>query len=59
MTAYGAFVEVLDINETIEELKNRNVAKQPDTVLCKTVELLEHYRGVLSKALKNTTLKFD
>ena len=43
ITAYDAFVAVLDINETIEELKKRNTDNQPDLVNCKAVDLLIQY----------------
>ena len=57
MTAYDAFTEVLDINETVDELKNRNVAKEPDQTLGKAVTLLTNYRSILAEALRNTELK--
>lgn len=58
ITAYGAMVAILDINETIEDLKNRNTDKQPDEVLCKTTGLLADYREVLISAMEKTEIKF-
>lgn len=58
ITAYGAMVAILDINETIEDLKSRNTDKQPDTVLCKTTGLLADYREVLISAMEHTEIKF-
>ena len=56
MTAYDAFIAVLDINETIEELKKRNTDNQPDLVNCKAVDLLVQYRQVLERVMKKTIL---
>ena len=57
MTAYKAMNEILNINETIEDLKERNMGDTPDLVLCATVELLENYRDLLGDALTKTKLK--
>ena len=53
MTALDAFNEILDINEAIEMIKEKNINNQPDLALCRSLELLEHYRGLLGDALKN------
>ena len=57
-TAYTAFAEILDINETIEALKEKNSDKIPDLALCEATELLEKYRDVLVETMKNTELQF-
>ena len=59
MTAYDAFTEILDINETIEGIKKKNMEKEPDRHLCKSVTLLCNYREILAEALRSTELKFD
>ena len=57
-TAHTAFIEILDINETIDALKEKNSDKTPDFALCKATELLEKYRDVLVESMKNTELQF-
>lgn len=59
MTAYDAFTEILDINETIEALKDKNMGDQPDKALCRAVFLLAEYRSFLSEGMRSTILKFD
>ena len=56
MNAYEAMVAILDINETVEELKNRNTEKTPDLVGCKAVELMVQYRQLLIAEMKATKL---
>ena len=55
-TAYDAFVEILDINETIDKVKEKNNGKEPDMTLCKVTELLANYRGMLADLMMNTEL---
>lgn len=56
MTAYEAFVAILDINETIEALKSSNNGNMPDRDTCKAVELLIQYRQLLATVMKKTIL---
>lgn len=56
MSAYDAFTAVLDINETIDELKSRNNGKTPDFTLCRATTLLADYRGVLSELMRQTDI---
>lgn len=57
MNALQAMTTVLDINETIEQLKIRNSDAVPDLTLCKTVDLLEKYRQLLGLEMAETDLK--
>ena len=54
MTAYDAFIEVMDINESIEALKEVNNEKEPNLAVCKITDLLMNYRDLLGDCLKNT-----
>lgn len=56
MTAYDAFVAVLDINETLEKVKTMNMGKEPDLTLCKVTSLLTDYRSVLAELMMRTEL---
>ena len=56
MTAHDAFIEILDINETIEELKNRNIGNTVDGALCTAVTLLTNYRTLIDNELENIVL---
>ena len=56
MNAHEAFVEILDINETIEGLKSRNTGNTVDGILCSAVTLLSNYRTVIDNELKNTEI---
>ena len=58
ITAYGAMKAIIEINETIEELKNRNNGNQPDLTICKTTGYLADYRSVLMDAMQKTEIKF-
>ena len=59
MSAYDAFVAVLDINETLEKVKSMNMGKEPDMTLCKVTGLLADYRSVLSELMMRTDLFSD
>lgn len=54
MTARDAFDAVVDINETIEMLKEKNNGTTPDKTLCQATRLLLDYRDLLSDALEDT-----
>lgn len=56
MTAYDGLVAILDINETIEKVKNMNMGKEPDLTLCKVTGLLADYRNVLAELMTRTDL---
>ena len=56
MKAYQAMVTILDINETIEKLKNKNTSSEPDLVICKTCDLLDSYRDLLCNEMMKTDL---
>lgn len=56
MTAYEAFEAILDINETIDKIKDNNRGNTPDLVACKTVDLLVQYRQLLGAEMKKTQL---
>ena len=58
ISAYGAMVAILDINETIEGIKTMNNTNPANPVLCKTTGLLADYREVLIEAMENTEIKF-
>ena len=57
MTAYDAMVSILDINESIEELRKRNAGDVPDLLCCKVALLLEEYRELLAREMKATSLQ--
>ena len=57
MTAYEAFLAVLDINETIEVLKQKNTGDACDPVLAVCTQLLTDYRTLLKEEMKSTELK--
>ena len=57
MNAYEAMVSILDINETIEEIKQNNIKDEPDLLMCKTQDLLVKFREVLVAEMKKTTLE--
>ena len=57
MDAWQAMNTVLDINETIEQLKIRNSGNMPDLILCKSEDLLAKYRELLCLEMKATELK--
>lgn len=59
LTAYEAFEEVLDINETIEMLKEKNNGDTPDKTLCQSIRLLTHYRDFLGVLMGRTHLIDD
>ena len=59
MTAYDAFVEILEINETIDALKEKNNDTVPDMVLCQSIRLLTSYRDLLGKALQKLSILGD
>ena len=52
MNAYEAMVSILDINETLEEMKKNNTNDYPDLVSCKAQELLVKFRDVLVEEMK-------
>lgn len=56
LTAFNAFTTILDINETLESVKNMNTGKEPDLTLCKVGELLNGYRNVLAELMNRTNL---
>lgn len=56
MTGYEAMTQILDVNETLEELKKINVGDGPDLFVCKIADLLDSYRTVLIQEMKNTEL---
>ena len=51
MTAFEAMSEILDINETVERLKDSNTGTQPDLNICQEVDLLVKYRELLVELL--------
>lgn len=55
-SAYNAMVSILDINETIDKLKQQNSDKTPDLVLCQATELLMDYRDVLIELMAQTNI---
>ena len=57
MNAYEAMVSILDINETLEEMKKNNTNDYPDLVSCKAQELLVKFRDVLVEEMKRTVLE--
>ena len=58
ISAYGAMVAILDINETIESVKAMNNTNPANPALCKTTGLLADYREVLIEAMECTEIKF-
>ena len=56
MNAHEAMNAILDINETVEEMKSKNTDTTPDLLSCKAVELLIQYRELLVAEMKSTTL---
>ena len=56
LSAYDLFVMVLDINETIEKIKDMNVDDQPNLALCSATELLTDYRDICIALLKQTPI---
>ena len=59
LTAYEAFEDILDINETIEMLKEKNNGKTPDKTLCQSIRLLTGYRDLLGVLMARTHLIAD
>ena len=58
MTAYKAMVTVLDINETLIELRDKNSKENfPDQLDMKVSDLLRDYRDLLTAEMKATTLE--
>lgn len=55
-TAYDLMVAILDINETMEKLKERNTESVPDLDLCNANKLLLQYRDVCVDLLKQTVV---
>lgn len=55
-TAYEAFVDILDINETMDKLKSMNMGKEPNQTLCKATTLLADYRAMLADLMMQTEL---
>ena len=58
-TAYDAFIDIIDTNETIDGLKDMNYGNQPNKVLCNAIRLLVDYRSVLSELMMKTYLLGD
>ena len=56
MSAYEGMTTILDINETIEDLKNMNTDTVPNMVLCRAVDILTSCRTLLVAEMKATTL---
>lgn len=56
MSAYEGMCSILDINETIEALKEKNSSNTPDLALCKATELLAKYRSVISELMMQTEI---
>ena len=56
-TAYYAMTQILDCNEVLEDLKNANTDDVPNKRLCKLIELVHNYRGLLVEEMQNTTLE--
>ena len=56
MSAYDAFVAILDINETLDKVKSMNTGKEPDLTLCKVTGLLADYRSVLAELMMKTDI---
>ena len=57
MNAYKAMVSILDINETLEAMKQNNTKDYPDMISCKAQELLVEYRDILVAEMKRTVLE--
>jgi hypothetical protein len=57
MNAYDAMITILDINETLEELKKNNAHTVPNMLDCKSHDLLESFRSLLIAEMKSTELK--
>ena len=56
MTALQGMTDILDINETVERLKNENMGSTPNLNACKEVELLIRYRDLLIEVMEKTDL---
>lgn len=57
MTAHDAMMSILDVNESLEDLKERNTSNTPDLRLCIVQNLLIQYRELLVAEMKATTLE--
>lgn len=58
MNAYKAMVAILDVNETVMELRDRNSKENfPDQLDMRVMELLSDYRTLLTAEMKATELE--
>lgn len=56
-TAYEAMLDILNTNETLESIKNRNMGDQPDLIDMRSIAMLENYRDLLIEEMKVSPLE--
>ena len=56
-TAYDAMLDILNTNETLESIKNRNMGDQPDLIDMRSIAMLENYRDLLIEEMKVSPLE--
>lgn len=57
MTGYDAMHDILDVNEILSELREKNIDRTPDLTSCKLNDLLVNYRELLIQELRATPLQ--